>query len=199
MKEILEISWYEGYRVPLLLGKVPAGWGRTRFSDPLMLEVVKKTGTLGLNRGVSAESLKLVLQNGIDVEPTESPIFAVQYIDKALEYGCNADQIVMVFDPQKVSRTWVELDAGSSTEEINKLQAIFPTRLDSRDGKIWLSKFNQDDGRLATSYEINYGFFVPGDPWNSLIFLMYLSDREIEISRSRIDEALAEISRAINH
>jgi hypothetical protein len=71
LEEILEISWYEGYRIPLLLGKVPAGWERARFSNPLMLEVVKKTGTLGLSRGVSAESLKSVLQNGIDVEPVD--------------------------------------------------------------------------------------------------------------------------------
>lgn len=194
MEEIPEISWHEGCRVPLLLGRVSAGWERKQFSNSLMLEVVKKTGTLGLNRGVAAQSLELVLKNGVDVQPTDSPIFASDHLSKALEYGCDADQVVMVFDRQKLSRTWVELDAGSSAEDISALRAKFPTRLDSTDGKIWLSKLNEHDGRLATLYEIQYGFFVPEDPWKALICLIYLSAAEIEYSASRIDEILADVS-----
>jgi hypothetical protein len=136
-------------------------------------------------RGVELDRLALILKNGVDVFPTNSPIWA-DFMDKAVKYGGKA-QVVQVFDHQRLKRTFKEINAHADPSEIQKLKDTYRSWEISVDGnKFWCSMLPFEDGRRTTAYEIAYGWFIPDNPWNALIalaiFLETEQEREVALS-----------------
>lgn len=182
------LMWNEEFRVPMLIVQASAGFERKYLYNDLMSEIIKKFRTLEYFRGVSAERLRNILRHGVDVFPTNSPIFADIGVDKALEYGSAGDQVIMMLDRAGLDPTWREIEAVE-TDTACALAKEFPTRLESADGtKIWFSKLSLDNTRLATDYERAYSFVVPGDPWETLMCLIVISDRNIDQTLGEIKE-----------
>jgi hypothetical protein len=118
-------------------------------------------------RGVSFERLRTILERGIDVNPTDSVIFADSPC-KAFEYG-EWPKVLLALRRECLKQTFKEVSADASREELEKVRRDYPTILRSRDGsKFWCTRLNEDDHRIATDYEFGYARWIPGDPWDAL-------------------------------
>ncbi len=74
-------------------------------------------------RGVSIDSLPAVLQQGIDVVPTNDVIF-VDDLDKALEYG-GWPKVLLALRWSSLKCTFKHLPADSSKEKVEKVENGF--------------------------------------------------------------------------
>ena len=100
-------------------------------------------------RGVTADRLNQVLAHGIDVFPTNAPIW-VSSLSKAMEYG-EWPKIILVLDVAQLDQTFRELPITSSKAERAELRREFPTELISEDGShVWLSRLPATDRRATT-------------------------------------------------
>ena len=122
-------------------------------------------------RGTAADRLARVLATGVDVEPSNAPIW-VSSLDKAMEYG-ELPKLLLVFDPEHLDRSFREIDTSDSRRA--HLQQTFPTQLVSQDGsKVWLSRLSADDRRIGPGYEEAYGHWIPGDAREALIAIVII-------------------------
>lgn len=130
-------------------------------------------------RAVPIDRLKYTLKHGVDVNPTNSPIFCSD-LEKAMEYG-EWPKVVMGFNYQKLDKTFREVPSDIEKSKLNTLKATFPTVEKSIDRKkIWLSRLCIDDTRRCT-YEISYGYWIPGSPWNCLKILLLIGLNEAQV------------------
>lgn len=124
-------------------------------------------------RSVSVDRLACVLNNGVDVLPTNSVIFA-DYLDKAMEYG-DWPKVIMALDPKHMQRTFKEVDSTIPEDELAELMKIYPTKIESKDGsRYWLTKLDENDNRIASDYEIGYAWWIPNSPWDCLKMILLL-------------------------
>lgn len=118
-------------------------------------------------RGVALERLDSVLQHGIDVRPTDHPIFVADW-DKALEYG-DWPKLILLLHPGQLRPTGHEVSATLDPGELNELRKTYPNQLVSTDGsKLWLTRFDPDAPQAGTDYEMAYGRYIPGNPFDAL-------------------------------
>jgi hypothetical protein len=132
-----------------------------------------------LFRSVSFDRLEDIKLNGVDVSPTDAAIFCDD-LEKASEYG-EWPKVVMGFDLEMLDRTYRQVDSTIPKAELAFLQTTFPTLETSVDGsKIWLSRLPYDSGARTKPYEANYGYWIPGNPWDALrvIILADLNERD---------------------
>ena len=119
-------------------------------------------------RGVSVDRLDVILNIGIDVEPTDSIIFTDMCFSKAWEYG-GWPKIILELDSTKLDRTFREVPADTPAEELEEIRKTFPTSLISKDANsIWFSRLHEDDSRITSDYEFEYARWIPGDPFAAL-------------------------------
>ena len=128
-----------------------------------------------LFRSVDIERLGQVFQNGCDVVPTDAPLFATEYGGKALEYG-GTDKVVMVFDPSKLRKTYKKASRSESPEVLNQLGKEYPSIMEIDPDWLWFSKLPPGDGRIGSSYETEYAFFIPGDPREALLMVFIIGN-----------------------
>lgn len=123
-------------------------------------------------RAVEIERINTILKYGIDVFPTDIGIFA-DFLDKSSEYGGDY-KIIQILNPQKMRRSFRQVSIDQSNEEtLSELRKEFRTELPSQDKKsIWFSQLDCNDNRLASSYEMAYGWYIPGDPFDVLLGLL---------------------------
>lgn len=194
--------WLEGARIPILLVRAAPGVSRTGLDGALsdLLVARDKAGSserarwmvVAQVRGVRADRIGQVLRTGIDVSPSDSPIFAEQAFDKALEYGCNGDQLLLLLDVRRLKRTFREVPADSDPSLLTELRQSFQTELKSMDGmNIWFSQLGKDDGRVATPYEVSFAWWIPGDPWEALLGLIVLSENALDATEALVLSELA--------
>lgn len=125
-------------------------------------------------RGVSLDRLDSVLQHGIDVWPTDHPIFVDSW-DKALEYG-GWPKFLLLLHPGQLHPTWHEVSTTLDPVELSHLRKPHPNQLVSTDGsKLWLTRFNLDVPQAGTAYEATYGNYIPGNPFDALAALLVLA------------------------
>jgi hypothetical protein len=132
-----------------------------------------------LYRSVSYDRWNYIKENGVDVFPIDSVIYC-DCLEKASEYG-EWPKIIMGFSREKMNRTFREVNSDIDCSELDQLLEVYSTQEKSIDGsKLWLSRLAEDDPRRASSYEIAYAWWIPGNPWDSLkvLILADLSDRE---------------------
>ena len=144
------------------------------------LEILFKNGINALVRGTCYDNIQTVLNTGVDVVPSNSPIFCTPYSDKAMEYGWddrnNTNRIILLFyDSGKLERTFKEISSDTPKCEIEELIQLYPTIEYSRDGnRIWLSRLQKNDTRRTTDYEYQYAYWIPEDPFNALVWVLLL-------------------------
>ncbi|MGE8152022.1 hypothetical protein ACQKP5_12325 [Pseudomonas vancouverensis] len=138
-----------------------------------LLMQLEKTHPLGSRllacacRGVALDRLDSVLQHGIDVWPTDHPIFVADW-DKALEYG-DWPKLLLLLHHDQLRPTWHEVSATLDPGELNELRKTHPHQLVSTDGsKLWLTRFDPDAPQAGTDYEAAYGRYIPGNPFDAL-------------------------------
>jgi hypothetical protein len=129
-------------------------------------------------RGVSIDRLPSTITTGIDVEPSTAPIFVAD-LDKALEYG-GWPKLVLALNHACLDRTYREIGATASADEIESLRHTFPTMLTSTDGThLWLSRFPEDSPYLQSFYESYYARWIPGDAKEALIAVFIFVHAEL--------------------
>src|SRR5262249_46250788 len=130
-------------------------------------------------RAVGADRLSAILSNGIDVEPTRSVIM-VDCFEKAWEYG-GWPKVMQALDWSCLDQSWREIPTDTPPGELTELRKIFPALLTSIDGsKLWLSRLPEGDPRIASSYEVSYGRWIPGNPFEALKAILVFSRPEDE-------------------
>ena len=131
-------------------------------------------------RGVSMDGLRVVLKTGVDVEPSNSVIWAND-LDKALEYG-DWPKVVMAFDSEHLKRSWIEIEAGASANETEKIRRDYPTVIPDGD-KLYCSRIPSDAPQLMTAYEFQHAFWIPGNPFEALkaVFIVFRPQDQEEI------------------
>lgn len=141
-------------------------------------------------RGVSIERLATVLRTGVDVDPTDAPIY-VSDLDKAWEYG-GFPKLVLALDRRSLDRTFRELPSASSADERRAVRKTFPTVLEGIDGDtLWFSRLAPDDPGITKPYEVEYARWIPGDPFEALrAMLVFASNRDLDALTRAWVEAL---------
>jgi hypothetical protein len=155
-------------RVPMWLGVLPSAEA-TLHTPTGLIETFEIEAELVLCefRGVGIDQLKTVLAAGIDVTPTDSPIYASDF-KKAWEYG-GIPKVVLALDGQTMERTWRQVPADTPEEVLAPLRDVYPTVLEIDSGEfLWLTRMEASDRRAGTPYEAAYGWWIPGDPWETL-------------------------------
>lgn len=192
-------EWIADTPVPLVAIECPSGIERTysKVVLELYIEIMSRFRMLTQARGVTFDRLTIILSTGCDVKPTNSVMyFADVGVSKALEYGCDGDQVLMLFRSEKLDRTFREVPVTIDPTELTALRKCFPTELKSRDGKsLWLSRLGPDDRRLGTQYESNYARWIPADPWEALAAVFAIGDdltRVAERTRKSVAECTAQ-------
>lgn len=129
-------------------------------------------------RAVSADRLPAVLENGIDVEPTDSVIYADKAFGKAWEYG-GFPKMVLALNPDELEPTYREVPTDTPADEIAEIRKDYPTVLTSSDGEwLWCSRLDEDDGGTAKSYERLYARWIPGNPFDALRSVFVFGNEE---------------------
>jgi len=161
----------------LVVAEQPTGFKRKRLSEQiwdLVLRVTKK-GTLA--RGTTADRLDDILQGGVDVRPTDAPLYAVQGGDKAAEYGCHEDQVIQFLDMDCLERSYQNVPATTPAAELEAIKKTFPYLDEAVGGDtLWLTRFMPDGNPARSVYESEYGYYVPGDARRALRCVLLLSD-----------------------
>lgn len=143
-------------------------------------------------RAVEYSRLSYVIKTGIDIDPTDGVVYAESF-SKAYEYG-GWPKIMLVLDSSHMQRTYREIPVDTPKDEIRRLQEIYPTILKSKDrSKFWLSRLPEDDKHIASHYESEYAWWIPGDPKEALgaiLIFGHKSDQEL----SKINRIVVENS-----
>lgn len=131
-----------------------------------------------LARCVSFERLSTVLQTGTDVEPSDSPMY-LSDINKAMEYGNGYDdetcKLLLLYNHRFMKKTHQQILPDTPFEKIEKYKKTYPTAFyDAKGNLVWLSRLNQNDRRIGTPYEVAYGFWIPGNPFEALEAILVL-------------------------
>ena len=168
-----------GNSIPVWVFTAKAGFERPRLSTRILEALGPELLLTILSdscRGVEAARLPVILTTGCDVEPSNAPFFRGP-LHKALEYGCTSDQVIQVFHPESLDRSWRELPASLPCEEREQIEALYPSVIPSVDGShLWFTRFHSDDMRAGTDYERQYGAWLPGDPGKALAALIIITE-----------------------
>ncbi|MEZ4503022.1 MAG: hypothetical protein R3C39_10390 [Dehalococcoidia bacterium] len=123
---------------------------------------------LGVWHAASFDQMDAIASSGIEVRPTDSPIFVDRDLGKVLRYG-GAKKVVLVLDPSALVPTYREVPANLPQEELQALKRLFPTEMRSKDGNwLWLTRLPDGDPRRELPYERDYARWIPGDPFDAL-------------------------------
>jgi hypothetical protein len=128
-------------------------------------------------RGVSIDRLPSILRFGIDVQPTDAPIYVGEF-EKAWEYG-EFPKVVMALDVAHAKPTFRGMQDDVSQGELDELRAIYPYSY-RVDDQTWLSRID-DPNPAVRGYEAAYARWIPGDPFGALrgVFV-YVSAADLE-------------------
>jgi hypothetical protein len=135
-----------------------------------------------LFRGVALDRLLTVFTTGVDVEPTDAPIYCSDF-DKAWEYGGSAvgvgPRVIFALDQNMLERTFRTLPLDAEPGEIAEVRETYPHHHDEHTAGLWFSRID----RYRPSDEIPYGYWIPGNAKDALqaIFLLGI-EREAVVS-----------------
>jgi hypothetical protein len=158
------------------------------FGDAPIMDLHQRlqpiNGRCGIRfRGVPIDRLRAVVDNGVDVDPTDSPIFCDDE-EKAFEYarpksGIDGPGLMYALHSGYLERTFHALPADASPEKIAEVQSIYPHRYEDALGGLHFSRL-ADQNNIA--YEMAYGYWIPGNARDALlaIFLRGRMDEVVE-------------------
>jgi hypothetical protein len=138
-------------------------------------------------RGVPIDRLRSVFFNGVDVDPTDGPIFCGDE-EKAFEYarpksGVNGPGLMYALHRGYLERTFQLLPADASPEKIAEVRKTYPHEYDDPHGGLYFSRLADQNN---TAYEYAYGYWIPGSARDALlaIFLRGRMDEVMEALRA---------------
>jgi hypothetical protein len=121
------------------------------------------------------------MKNGVDVEPTDRIIY-VDDPSKSLEYGRDetgtpgdTDQVMMVFRWDDLQRAVSPVRRPIPQDQLDKLRAMYRTEVEQNEWVLFSNASREELSRAGTYME-QYGAFIPGDPWKSLLMLILIGD-----------------------
>jgi hypothetical protein len=123
-------------------------------------------------RGKPIDRLGCVMANGVDVDPTDTPIFCAEE-DKAYEYarpewGGRGAGLMYALHGGYLERSFRMLPADASPEDIAEVRKIYPHQYDSPHDGFYFSRL-ADQSNTAYEYAYAYGYWVPGDAKDALL------------------------------
>ncbi len=141
-------------------------------------------------RGVPIDCLRSVFFNGVDVDPTDDPIFCDD-AEKAFEYarpksGVDGPGLMYALHGSYLKPSWRTLPADASPEQIAEVQITYPHRYENPLGDdLYFSRLAHQKN---TAYEAAYGYWIPGNARDALlaIFLRGHTDEVIEALRAAL-------------
>jgi hypothetical protein len=135
-------------------------------------------GTEVLFRAVEITKLGQVIRTGCDVVPSNAPLFASDYASKAWEYG-GTNKVVMVFERARLQETFKKVRSSEAPEILRRIRSEYPSAKEIDRDWLWFSRLPLGDGRIATVYETDYSFFIPGNPQEALLMVFLVgTDRD---------------------
>lgn len=141
--------------------------------QPPIADALKGMEVPVLYRGVTIDRYPTIATTGVDVEPSDAPIFCAPALSKALEYiqwpqGVRAGAI-MAFRADHLERSFVALDEIGETVTAPE---DYP-HLHEDSTRRWYSRVAQSP---VFGYEEAYGYWIPGDPWEALIAVFLVGE-----------------------
>lgn len=126
-------------------------------------------GSKVLFRAVRLANLERTLTTGCDVVPSDSPIFASEFVGKAFEYG-GGNKAVLAYDATLLKKTFLRV---KKTELRDDLLLQYPHVVELDEEWLHLSRL-LGTGRFGESYEEDYAYWIPSDPLEALrvVFLV---------------------------
>ena len=175
---------------------IVASFGEELDVDALGMACLELGVAIGVThwRCVTLDRLPIVLASGVDVEPPDSPIYATPHVDKAFEYGgaikwgAQEPTVLLGYDHQALDRTFRKVPSDIAPAELDKLKTTFPNVSPSTDGEMLLLS------RIASgppAYEFNYGYWIPGEPFDALRTVVVLGRRDSGIGSATRDAVSA--------
>lgn len=159
----------------------------------------QKLQSMPLYRGVSIDRLRTILRTGVDVEPSDAGFFATSELKKAWEYG-EFPKVIQVFDSRFLKRSFRELGPTATAAEIAAAQAIYSHRIDTVDGQIsHFSRLPADNPQMGAAGELEYGYYIPGNPWQALKMIIVATlgaEEKSDVATKIPDEVLPEVRAA---
>lgn len=166
-------------RVPALIFHEDDPFESRKMYDHLFLNVCLTMETdfgarFPIYRGIDPAALPRILRHGIDVYPTNSPLWAGS-LEKALEYGRGeSGQMVLVLDRKKVRVSFASISGAGSAEAIASTEVEFGSQYDSMpDGGRYYSRWPKGNQNRNLAYEGEHGYYVPGEPFDAIVGLLY--------------------------
>jgi hypothetical protein len=142
-----------------------------------------------LFRGVAPDRFFAVMTTGVDVDPTDAPIYCSDF-DKAWEYGGTSMskglRLVYALDSTKLERTFRTLRLDAAPSEIDEVRQTYPHQHVEHEGSLWFSRID----RYFPGYEIPYAYWVPGNAKDALTVVFLLGGEQWR----KFTEALIETS-----
>lgn len=134
--------------------------------NELFAKVLAEHQTFPEYRGVEIARLPQVLTSGVDVVPTNAPIFVSDF-DKAWEYpSTSAPRVVFALRSNMLKRSFQTLPLDASTAEIADVRTEYPHQHE-HDRCLWFSRIAEQNRNLA--YESAYGYWIPGNAKDALL------------------------------
>ena len=100
-------------------------------------------------RGVTIDRLTRIMKNGVDVEPTDAPIFVSDF-DKAWEYpSSDATKVVFGLRRSMLKPSWSLLSGDATAEEIAEVQRDYPYQHENG-SHLWFSRIPEQGRNLRT-------------------------------------------------
>jgi hypothetical protein len=199
----MEIITIEGWIVPMGIIntgeiEIPEKFSTIRKAAEIIEKYFFPKMAVGfLFRGTGFGNFGNILASGIDVVPTNAPAFFSADLEKALEYGwpSHPDEkmktIILCYKSSGLESSFIEKPMPVSEDDLAELLIKYPTVLYTVDEKYaWFSKFPEDDYRTDSGYEFNFGYYMPGDPFDSLKMIFFVGDfskGEIDFMKIRVN------------
>jgi hypothetical protein len=135
-----------------------------------------------LFRGVSLDRFLTVFTTGVDVEPTDAPIYCSDF-DKAWEYGGSSigvgPRLIYALDQDMLERTFQTLPSDAAPAEIEALRTTYPHHHEEHTGSLRFSRID----RYLPGSEIPYAYWIPGNARDALMAIFLLGvERDAVVS-----------------
>lgn len=164
---------------PVVLVELDDSEARGRLDWVEVAKAVETTG-VGLTwldvvgsgfRAVKADRLPQVLATGIDVEPTDRHLY-VDNFEKAMEYG-GWPKVMLALDWDHLQQPFRRVRPGTAPEQVEAWRRTYPREVRDAADRLFLvrasiTRFDQ--------YDIDYGLWIPGSPWDALRALLVVAD-----------------------